>query len=160
MSHPPKSTVSEIRAPDIFAESAQSVLNANVIVRFFNEVLATGDAARARAFLTDGFTDHDATPGLPIGPDGVIQKLAALWLAFPDGRFTLRTVVAAGDRVAAHSLFTGTQRGRFGPLLPTGRNVSVTFSDWYRIAGGRIAEHWHDFDEAGLMRQLGVAERA
>jgi predicted ester cyclase len=37
--------------------------------------------------------------------------------------------------------------------------VSVTFSDWYRIAGGRIAEHWHDFDEAGLMRQLGVGER-
>ncbi len=145
--------------PHILADSPQAVLNAHVIVRFFTDVLATGDAARAAAFLAEDFIDHDATPGLPIGPDGVIQKLAALWLAFPDGRFTLQTVVAAGDRVAAHSLFTGTQRGRFGPLLPTGRNVRVTFSDWYRIAGGRIAEHWHDFDEAGLMRQLGVGER-
>ena len=35
--------------PIIFADSAQAVLNANVIVRFFHDVLATGDAARAGA---------------------------------------------------------------------------------------------------------------
>ncbi|MGV3633916.1 MAG: ester cyclase [Pseudorhodoplanes sp.] len=142
--------------PGIHADSAQAVLNANVVVRFFTDVLATGDAARAGAFLADGFVDHDAAPGSPAGADGVIGKLAALWQAFPDGRFALQTVIAAGDRVAARSLFTGTQLGRFGPIAPTGRCVSVSFSDWYRIADGRIAEHWHNFDEAGLMRQLGM----
>src|SRR5688572_20809308 len=98
--------------PRIIADSAQAVLSANVVVRFFNEVLATGDVARAGAFLADGFADHDAAPGSPAGADGVIQKLAALWHAFPDGRFTLETVIAAGDFCAARSRFTGTQHGR------------------------------------------------
>lgn len=142
--------------PSILADTAQAVLNANVIVRFFHDVLATGDAARAGAFLADDLVDHDAAPGSPAGADGVIQKLAVLWQAFPDGRFTLQEVIAAGDGVAARSLFTGTQHGWFGPVAPTGRRVSVSFSDWYRIADGKVAEHWHTFDEAGLMRQLGA----
>lgn len=143
-------------SPQIFADGAPAILHAQVVVRFFNEVLATGDPARAGGFLSDGFVDHDAAPGLPAGAEGVIQKLAALWHAFPDGRFSLDTVIAAGDRVAARSAFSGTQRGYFGALAPTGRSVRVSFSDWYRIADGRIAEHWHDFGEAGLMRQLGM----
>ncbi len=142
--------------PQILADSAAAVLNAHVVVRFFAEVLATGDAARAAGFLSDDFIDHDAAPGVATGADGVIQKLAALWHAFPDGRFSLQSVIAAGDSVAARSVFTGTQRGYFGPLAPTGRGVSVGFSDWYRIANGKIAEHWHNFDEAGMMRQLGA----
>lgn len=141
--------------PHILTDSATAVLNAHVIVRFFAEVLTTGDAARAGGFLGDDFIDHDAPPQSPAGAEGVIQKLASLWHAFPDGRFTLETVIAAGDCVAARSTFTGTQRGHFGPLAPTGRSVSVSFSDWYRIANGKIAEHRHNFDEAGLMRQLG-----
>ncbi|MGE3987561.1 ester cyclase [Pseudorhodoplanes sp.] len=143
-------------SPQILADSAPAILNAHVVVRFFTEVLATGDAARAAALLAGDFVDHDADPGSPADAEGVIRKLAALWQAFPDGRFALESVIAAGDRVAARSTFTGTQRGYFGPLPPTGRSVSVSFSDWYRIADGRIAEHWHDFDEAGLMRQLGA----
>lgn len=142
--------------PHILADSAHAVLNAQVVVRFFTEVLATGDAARAGTFLAMDFVDRDAAPHSPAGADGVIQKLAALWHSFPDGRFTLETVIAAGDRVAVQSLFTGTQNGPFGSLAPTGRAVSVTFSDWYRIANGRIAEHWHNFDEAGMLRQLGA----
>ena len=142
--------------PQIHADDARAILHANVVVRFFNDVLATGDAARAAMFLASDFVDRDAPPQAPAGADGVIQKLAALWHAFPDGRFTLETVIAAGDRVAAHSVFAGTQRGYFGALAPTGRGVRVTFSDWYRIANGKIAEHWHNFDEAGLMRQLGA----
>jgi steroid delta-isomerase-like uncharacterized protein len=142
--------------PRVITDSAQAGLNARLIVRFFNEVLATGDAARAGAILAEDFVDHDAAPGSPAGADGVIQKLAVLWHAFPDGCFTLQTVLAAGDSVAARSLFAGTQRGPFGPLAPTGRRVNVTFSDWYRIANGKIAAHWHNFDEAGLMRQLGA----
>lgn len=145
-----------IDKPQILADSAAAVLNAHVVVRFFAEVLATGDAARAAGFFAGEFIDHDSAPGIAAGADGVVQKLAALWHAFPDGRFTLEGVIAAGDGVAARSVFTGTQRGHFGPLAPTGRSVSVSFSDWYRIANGKIAEHWHDFDEAGMMRQLGA----
>ncbi len=143
--------------PQIVSDSAQADLNARLIVRFFREVLMTGDAARAGGFLAEDFIDHDAAPSLSAGADAVIQKLAVWWHAFPDGQFALETVIAAGDLVAARSTFTGTHLGPFGPIAPAGRRVSVSFSDWYRVGGGRIVAHWHNFDEAGLMRQLGAS---
>ncbi len=142
--------------PVVSADSASARANADLVVRFFTEVLAKGQADAALPFLADDFVDRDPAQTNDAGRDGVVTKLKALWSAFPDGRFTLQDIVAAGERVAARSVFTGTQTGAFGPLAPTGKRVSVTFSDFYRMADGRIAEHWHNFDEAGLMRQLGA----
>lgn len=139
----------------IAADSDVARAHAEVVARFFAQGLAAGQAEAALAFLAEDFLDHDpAQPGA--GRDGVVGKLTALWAAFPDGRFELQEIVAAGDRVFARSLFTGTQSGNFGALAPTGRRVCVSFSDLYRLRDGRIAEHWHDYDEAGLLRQLGV----
>lgn len=93
-------------------------------------------------------------PEGPPGADGVAEKLALLWRAFPDGRFDLEELVAAGDRVAARSRLRGTQTGPFGSLPASGRSIDVAFFDLYRVADGRIVEHWHVFDEAGMMRSL------
>jgi steroid delta-isomerase-like uncharacterized protein len=145
--------------PVISADSATARANAARIVDFFEQVLATGDAEAARGFLGDAFVDHDPAPGAPTDAAGVVTKLKALWIAFPQGRFALQEVAAAGDRVAARSIFSGTNLGPFGDVPPTGRSVSVSFADFYRLAGGRITEHWHDFDKHGLMQQLGVLPR-
>ena len=134
------------------ADSEAARANAAVVRAFFRDVLAGGAPGAARSFLTDDFVDHD--PAAPGGPEAVAAKLAALWRAFPDGRFELLELVAAGDRVAARSRLVGTQTGAFGALAPSGRPVDVAFFDLYRIERDRIAEHWHVYDEAGLLRAL------
>jgi predicted ester cyclase len=139
---------------EIVADNERSRKLADLVVDFFFEVLAADAAGKVDDFLSAGFVDHDPAQGTIVGRAGVVAKLKALWTAFPDGRFELLEVIAAGDRVAARSVFTGMQNGAFGAITPTGKTVRVTFSDWYRIEGGLICEHWHNFDDAGFHRQV------
>ncbi len=44
-------------------------------------------------------------------------------------------------------------------VVATGRRVEVMGMDIVRVAPGEIAEHWGEFDEMGLLRQIGVIPR-
>lgn len=147
----------EIVQPVIFADSAGARWNADIIATFFRVVLATGDAPRAATFLADSFADHDPSDPSAAGPKEVVAKLETIWEGFPDGRWMLEEIVAAGDHVAARSIFTGTQTGVFGGFEPSGRRVEVSFMDFYLLSNGRICAHWHVFDALGMMRMLGAA---
>ena len=65
-------------------------------------------------------------------------------------------VVAEGDRVVIRKTFRGTQTGEFMGMPPTGKSISVGVIDIFRIAGGKIVEHWGLADMMGMMQQLGA----
>jgi predicted ester cyclase len=46
--------------------------------------------------------------------------------------------------------------GDFAGIPPTGRAFRTAGIDVYRMADGRLAEHWHVVDELSLLRQLGI----
>jgi predicted ester cyclase len=81
----------------------------------------------------------------------------AFYAAFPDGRHELRQVLVDGERVTVHATFTGTHRGPFMGLPPTGRMAHADIIHISRVVGGRITEHDGQFDAAGLMAQLTAA---
>lgn len=147
----------EIVQPVIYADSVGARWNADIVATFFRVVLATGDAPRAATFLAENFADYDPSDPADAGPREVVAKLQTFWEGFPEGRWTLEEIVAAGDHVAARSVFTGTQTGMFSGMAPSGRRVAVSFMDFYLLAEGRIYDHWHVFDELGMMRGLGAA---
>lgn len=41
-------------------------------------------------------------------------------------------------------------------IQPTGKPVTVSGFDYFRIAGGKIVEMWQEVDQLGMMQQLGV----
>jgi predicted ester cyclase len=46
----------------------------------------------------------------------------------------------------------GTHRGEFQGITPTGKRVEVSAIDVFRIANGKIVEHWgHSDDPAGVL---------
>lgn len=51
---------------------------------------------------------------------------------------------------------TGTHKGGFFSIGPTGRRVSANQINVERIGDGRIAGHWRLSDELALRRQPGV----
>lgn len=142
-------------APNVFADVENARQNADVIIRFFADVLACRAPEAAMRFLAADYRDEDPAPGDTGDAVGVVDTLTALWAAFPDGTFDLLDVVAAGDRVFARSTFTGTQTGAFGALPASGRAVSIGFFDLYVVVDGRIAGHRHLFDQVGMMQKLG-----
>ena len=77
--------------------------------------------------------------------------------AFPRYKLIADDMIAEGDKVAVHARFEGTHQGELMGIPPTGKEVSVPFMITYRIAEGKIVQHWMSFDRMTLMEQLGVA---
>jgi predicted ester cyclase len=57
-------------------------------------------------------------------------------------------------RLAILITSTGTQRGEFEVIAPTGRKISIEEFHIYRLVGGKIVEQWGMSDIYGLMEQL------
>ncbi len=95
------------------------------------------------------------------GPEETRQLASAIREAYPDFRITHEDAVASGDTVAIRWTARGTHRGTYPAapdweVPPTGREIRMQGIDWYRMAGGKIAEAWIAVDDLGVLRQMGV----
>lgn len=96
-------------------------------------------AAVANHFASD-FLGHSTTEIQ--GPDGLLQRVGALFDALHDGEFTIQDQIAEEDKVVTRWVARGVQVGEFEGLLPTGKMVTITGIDLFRIAHGKIIEGW------------------
>jgi predicted ester cyclase len=85
------------------------------------------------------------------------QHIVFFEASFPRYEVIADDMIAEGDKVAVHARFEGTHQGELMGIPPTGKEVSVPFIITYRIAEGKIVQHWMSFDRMALMEQLGVA---
>jgi predicted ester cyclase len=76
--------------------------------------------------------------------------------AFPDFKATIKQLIAEGDKVVLYMTWTGTQKGEFMGVPPTGKSISIDVIDIMRIAEGQFVEHWGVMDQMAMMQQLGV----
>jgi steroid delta-isomerase-like uncharacterized protein len=84
------------------------------------------------------------------------QFLAPFNKAFPDLRRNIVDMVAEDDKVAVSINVTGTYKGEFQGIPPTGKQVSFTAMDILTIINGKITEEWATADMMGLMQQIGA----
>ena len=50
----------------------------------------------------------------------------------------------------------GTHRGEFRGIAPTGNALEITGIGIFRFSEGKVVESWDNFDQLGMMRQLGA----
>ena len=87
------------------------------------------------------------------------QHIAVAEAAFPRYSLDPEDIFAEGDKVLMRFTLRGTQHGDFMGIPPTGRTVAVPGLIVYRIADGKIAEHWIQMDNMAMLQQLGVASQ-
>src|SRR3712207_861437 len=126
--------------------------------RFHMDIFQEGTIDAADEILTPDFTWHGGfSPGEDQrGPEPTKQVASAVIAAFPDRRITHEDTIAQGEKVLIRWAMTGTQEGEIMGIPPTGRRVTLTGFDLFRIEGGKIAEMWQEADQLGMMRQLGA----
>ena len=96
---------------------------------------------------------------LPIeatGAELLKQVFARLHRAFPDLHTTIEDLIEEGDKVVSRNTVTGTHRGEYMGIPPTGKSVTYNEIFIVRLEGGRIAETWGVVDVLSQMRQLGA----
>jgi len=80
--------------------------------------------------------------------------------AFPDNRLQI-AAIHADDRGGVHEgcatgTHTGTLRGPAGEIAPTNRKAQIDFCGVYEFEEGKITSFHLYFDQAEMLRQLGV----
>ncbi|HHW51167.1 MAG TPA: ester cyclase [Pseudoclavibacter sp.] len=131
--------------------------NKALVRRMVEEFFNQGNIGQADEFLAHDFVEHEELPpGIPSGREGVKQLTAMMRSAFPDFKATIDDMVAEGDKVVIRQTWSGTQKGEFMGVPPTGKSVSFGVIDILRMVGGKCVEHWGQMDSMGLMQQLGA----
>lgn len=126
------------------------------LVTQFYDVLSTGDTTAFHSLLGAGFVDHVSGPVWQPAADGFFDAVRALHAGFADLHFEIENLVVEYDRVAAHVIMSGTHRQSFLGIPATSRHVRVVGVDIFTVENGRIAERRGNFDDLGLLAQLGV----
>jgi predicted ester cyclase len=119
--------------------------------------LNRGDVSAAdRAFTPDCVIHITGSPERNLGLPGFKQMVAGLLAAFPDLRFTTEDQVVAGDNVTTRWTAEGTHTGPLGEVEPTGKRIKIDGLILDRVVGDRVAERWEQWDQVGMMQQLGL----
>lgn len=131
--------------------------NKAIVRRIYEELWDGRRLEVAHELIAEGAVNYDT--GLtahPFGPEEMKGTVEMITAAFPDNRHEIEEVLAEGDTVVLRCTLTGTHRGEFMGIPPTGRRIEVNEIHIYRMREGKAVEHRVGRDDVGAMRQLGV----
>jgi steroid delta-isomerase-like uncharacterized protein len=123
--------------------------------RWYEEVFNAGNLDLIHELFAPNFVDHDPVNPLP-GLQGVREVVGMYRGAFPDLHITVEDWVAEGDKVVTRFRAQGTHKGPLMGIPPTQKQVTVTGIDLLGFEHGKIAEHWGNRDDLGMLQQLGA----
>ena len=135
--------------------------NSALIRRWFEEVWNKGrmeaiDEMASPDVIGHGQAQHDTDIGLK-----EFRTFAeSLRTAFPDFKVTIDQVIEQGDKVVARWTTVMTHKGEFLGVAPTGKKVTITGTSIQRIVDGKIVEGWDNWDQLGLLVQIGAVNPA
>jgi len=132
--------------------------NKAIARRWIDEIWSEGNMATIDELFATDFIFHYPSPGVEPNLEGYKQWVTMGGNAFP-GTYTIEDMIAEGDKVMVRWNFSGTHKGEFMGVAPTGKQVTMTGISISRIVGGKIVEEWGVNDDLGLMQQLGVISR-
>jgi steroid delta-isomerase-like uncharacterized protein len=134
--------------------------NKQLVLRWREEIWNKRNVSIIDELHAPDFVGHysGVMPG-PIRGREALKQVFAAYLAAFDIRVTPEFFIAEGDKVVVHDTNRVRHTGQFQGIPPTGKEVTVTSTDIYRIVDGKIVEQWFESDFAGAMQQLGVASR-
>jgi steroid delta-isomerase-like uncharacterized protein len=132
--------------------------NKAVVRRLYEEVWNKRRVELVDELMSPSHAMHNNhVPDSCIGPEAYKREVARFMTGFPDLHFTVEDMLAENDKVAVGWTISGTHKGEFRGISPTGRKVSVEGITINHIADGKIMDSYISVDYLGLMQQLGVA---
>jgi steroid delta-isomerase-like uncharacterized protein len=135
--------------------------NSMLIRRWFEEVWNHGRMEAIEEMASPDVIGHgQAQHATDIGLKEFRVFATDLRGAFPDMKVTIDDVIEQGDKVVARWTATMTHRGQFLGMAPTGKTATITGTSTQRISGGKIVEGWDNWDQLGLLVQIGAIPAA
>lgn len=131
--------------------------NKAIVRRWIEQGWNGGDLSLVDTLYTPDVVQHDPSSPLPVTSSAALKQYVGGFLAaFPDMHFTIDDLLAENDKVLWRFTAEATQTGPLMNIPATGKHASVAGMALFRVAEGRIAEVWVNFDTLGMLQAIGV----
>lgn len=130
--------------------------NIAIVRKFFEAGPSEGDLGAADALLHPEFSLHTPLPTPGPGIEAMNNVITTCRAAFHGLHVTVDDIMADSDKVTARFTARGVHKGEFMGLPPTGKAITMTGIEIFRINEGKIAELWGEVNLVGLMQQMGM----
>ena len=132
------------------AETDQTAANKAAIQRLYEGAFNQHNTAFfAEVMDQPNLVNHE----LDYGADGLSPDV--LMAGFPDLQVKIERIVAEGEMVVAQVIFSGTHKGEFLGVAPTGKPMSFALIDIFRFKEGKVVEVWHYIPVPDILEQIG-----
>ena len=132
-----------------------STENEAVVRRYLDETFNQGNLSSVDETVATDYVNHD--PANPVTGTEAVKDLATKYRsAFPDLVIRVDDIFSQGDRVAVRYNWSGTHNGDLGGIAATGRATHGQGILICRMADGKMAEGWLNWDTLGMLQQMGV----
>jgi steroid delta-isomerase-like uncharacterized protein len=121
--------------------------------RWFEEVWNQGQREAIAEMLAPEGVIHDGGTDTR-GPEGFYPFYERIRATFPDLHVDVEDTIAEGDKVCVRWSCTAKHTGDGLGIAPTGVTIHVTGISILRVAGGKLAEGWQNWDMLGMMEQI------
>ncbi len=132
-------------------KTGMTLAEARAFIRdHFEEFVNKGNVQIGRVNFAPNFVDHgaDVPAGMPPGPDGAIQYVAAALQRFPDLHVHIEDMIAEDDKVVVRNRWTTTDPASDQKIEFRGIVI-------WRIADRKIAERWAYLEAPHPAREAG-----
>jgi predicted ester cyclase len=108
------------------------------------------------ALYSNSVIHHGYSSRIRPGVAGLRDHYTYLLKGFPDLRVNIEDIIAQGEKVAHRFTFSGTHRGEFLDIAPTGNQISASGMQINLFSGGKCVEVWSVHDSYRFLTQIGA----
>ena len=124
--------------------------NKTIVRRWIEDGLNGRELAIIDELFAADYANHSPRLGV-VGREYTARETAEFFIAFPDWQTTIDDVIAEGEKVVVRRTVQGTHKGEVQgvPVPPTGKLITFTIWEMFRVSNGKIVERWaiHDFQQ-------------
>jgi steroid delta-isomerase-like uncharacterized protein len=126
------------------------------LIRWVFERLDAHDVASLAAVVWDDETVERFPNRVCRGADEICAYFEETFIGMPDAHFNIVALAEQGEDVFVHWQISGTHKGAWLGITPTGKPVDLEGIDHFVIRDGRIRTGFIAFDQLESGRQLGM----
>lgn len=133
----------------MITERTTTEVNKDTVRRLF-AAFAQCDLAAMDAVLAPDFRAHSVSPGCSDDVEGLKQSAVLSHAGLQDCHNEIEDLFAEGDRVAVRYTTRAVHAGTLFGVPPSGRRITMTGIEVYRVVDGRVVEMWGEADMSEL----------
>ena len=130
--------------------------NKRIILLYINEVINTGNVDNIEKYISPDYTEIYDGKRYHLGIKGAQEHILGVRQTYPDLRLTVEHQIAEGEWVATSIAASGTHRGVWLGMKPTGKLLTYSGVNVDRVVDGRIVEHGGAANMLGPLLEAGA----